>query len=91
MRPLLWRAGQVASVARVNRLLLLDGLREVDPTAPVLRADDLGVLRGEAVFETLRIGNGRPAFLDAHLARLAESARRVDIALPGPTLATVQS
>ena len=66
----------------VNRLLLLEGLVELDPTTPVLRADDLGVLRGESVFETMRIGNGTPAFLDAHLSRLAESARRVDIALP---------
>jgi 4-amino-4-deoxychorismate lyase len=66
----------------VNRLVLLDELRELDPQTPVLRADDLGVLRGESVFETLRIGNGRPAFLDAHLERLAESARRVDIPLP---------
>jgi 4-amino-4-deoxychorismate lyase len=69
--------------ARVPRLLLLDGLRQADPAAPVLRADDLGVLRGESVFETLRVGGGRPAFLEAHLARLGESARRLDIALPG--------
>jgi 4-amino-4-deoxychorismate lyase len=68
--------------SRVPRLLLLDGLKEVDPGDPVLRADDLGVLRGESVFETLRIGAGRPAFLDAHLARLGESARRLDIPLP---------
>jgi 4-amino-4-deoxychorismate lyase len=66
----------------MTRLVLLDGLREVDPETPVLRADDLGVLRGESVFETLRIGNGRPAFVEAHLARLAESARRLDIPLP---------
>ncbi len=66
----------------MTRLLLLDGLTEVDPATPLLRADDLGVLRGESVFETMRVGNGRAAFLDAHLARLSESARRVDIALP---------
>ena len=66
----------------MTRVLLLDGLTEVDPTTPVLRADDLGVLRGESVFETCRIGNGRAAFLDAHLVRLTESARRLDIALP---------
>jgi len=66
----------------MTSLVLLDGLRVVDPETPVLRGDDLGVLRGESVFETLRIGNGRPAFLDAHLARLAESARRLDIDLP---------
>lgn len=54
-----------------------------NPSAPALRADDLGVLRGESVFETTRALNGRPAFLDAHLARLARSAERVAIALPG--------
>ncbi|HUR51665.1 MAG TPA: aminotransferase class IV [Mycobacteriales bacterium] len=68
--------------ASLPRLMLLDGLRAVDPSAPVLRADDLGVLRGESVFETLRVGAGRPAFLDAHLARLGESARRLDLDLP---------
>lgn len=62
--------------------MLLEGLRLLDPTAPVLRADDLGVLRGESVFETLRVAQGRPAFLDAHLTRLAASALRVDLPLP---------
>ena len=54
----------------------------VDPATPVLRADDLGVARGESVFETLRIAAGRPAFLDLHLARLQRSAERVAIDLP---------
>lgn len=53
-----------------------------DPSQPVLRADDLGVLRGESVFETARIANGRPAFLAAHLCRLTRSAERLAIALP---------
>ena len=63
--------------------LLGPPLRLVDPSTPVLRADDLGVSRGESVFETLRIAGGRPAFLDLHLARLARSAERVAIDLPG--------
>ncbi len=63
-------------------LLLLEGLRRVDSATPLVRADDLGVLRGESVFETLRIAAGRPAFLAAHLARLAVSADRLDLALP---------
>lgn len=70
----------------VNRPLLAlleDGPRLVDASTPVLRADDLGVARGEAVFETLRVAAGRPAFLDLHLARLSRSAARVDITLPG--------
>ena len=41
--------------------LLEDPPRLVDPTTPVLRADDLGVARGESVFETLRLAGGRPA------------------------------
>jgi 4-amino-4-deoxychorismate lyase len=49
----------------------------------VLRADDLGVARGESVFETLRVAGGRPAFLDLHLERLERSAARVAIDLPG--------
>lgn len=56
--------------------------RLADPEAPVLRADDLGVVRGEAVFETLRIAAGRAAFLDLHLARLERSAQRMAIPLP---------
>lgn len=64
-------------------LLLDDPSRVLDPGTPVLRADDLGVARGEAVFETLRVAHGRPAFLQPHLQRLARSAARLDIALPG--------
>jgi 4-amino-4-deoxychorismate lyase len=66
----------------VSRVFLLSSLAEVPAEAPVLRADDLGVLRGESVFETLRIAHGQPLFLPDHLARMAASAERVDIALP---------
>lgn len=64
-------------------VLLGPPLQVVDPATPVLRADDLGVSRGESVFETLRIAAGRPAFLELHLARLARSAERVAVNLPG--------
>lgn len=59
-----------------------DGPRLQDPSTPVLRADDLGVLRGESVFETMRIAGGRVRYVDAHLARLARSAGRLAITLP---------
>lgn len=72
-------------------LLLDDPSRVLDAGTPVLRADDLGVVRGEAVFETLRVANGRPAFLAAHLQRLAQSAARLDIALPGGWEALAQA
>ncbi len=63
-------------------VVLLDGLCRVDPGEPVLRVDDLGVLRGESVFETVRIAGGRPAYLEAHLTRLGCSAERLAIDLP---------
>jgi 4-amino-4-deoxychorismate lyase len=63
--------------------LLTDPPQLVDPATPVLRADDLGVARGESVFETLRVAGGRAAFLDLHLERLVRSAARVAIELPG--------
>jgi 4-amino-4-deoxychorismate lyase len=66
----------------VLAVLTADGPVLRDPASPVLRADDLGVLRGESVFETARIASGTPAFLDAHLTRLARSAERVAITLP---------
>ncbi len=62
--------------------LLSGGPRLVDPATPVVRADDLGLARGESVFETLRVAGGRPAFLSLHLERLARSAERVAIELP---------
>jgi 4-amino-4-deoxychorismate lyase len=52
------------------------------PDTPVLHADDEGVLRGRAVFETLRAYAGTPFRLDAHLDRLAASAGRLRLAPP---------
>ena len=40
--------------------LAVTGRGLVDPTEPVIRADDEGLLRGRAAFETLRIYGGRP-------------------------------
>jgi branched-subunit amino acid aminotransferase/4-amino-4-deoxychorismate lyase len=59
------------------------------PDEPVLRADDEGVLRGRAVFETLRVYDGRPFELHRHVDRLTESARR--LRLPPPPLAELQA
>lgn len=59
-----------------------DGPALADPTAPLLRADDPGVVRGECVFETLRVIEGRPAFVPEHLARMVRSAARLALDLP---------
>jgi 4-amino-4-deoxychorismate lyase len=49
---------------------------------PLLRADELGALRGDGVFETTLAVDGVPRDLDEHLARLATSAKMLDIDLP---------
>ena len=49
---------------------------------PALDPLDLALVRGEAVFEAMRVYGGRPFRLDAHLARLAASARAIELALP---------
>ncbi|MGH3736498.1 MAG: aminotransferase class IV [Micromonosporaceae bacterium] len=54
----------------------------VPADAPILCATDLGVLRGDGVFETIHVRAGAPWQLGPHLDRMAESARRLDLALP---------
>jgi 4-amino-4-deoxychorismate lyase len=62
---------------------LLDGSL-VDAEAPLLRPDDLGVLRGEGVFETTLVVDSVPRDLDEHLVRLAVSAEMTGMVVPGP-------
>ncbi|OBI78035.1 aminodeoxychorismate lyase [Mycobacterium sp. E740] len=64
-------------------VVTLDGQLH-DPAAPLLHADDLAAVRGDGVFETLLIRDGRPCLLEAHLSRLSQSARMTD--LPAPDL-----
>jgi 4-amino-4-deoxychorismate lyase len=59
----------------------------VDPSQPLLRADDEAVLRGRAAFETMRVYAGVPFRADLHLQRLAESARVLE--LPPPDIAAL--
>lgn len=64
-------------------VVTLDG-RLHDPAAPLLHADDLAAVRGDGVFETMLIRDGGPCLLEAHLSRLTQSARMID--LPDPDL-----
>ena len=59
--------------------LAVTGRGLCDPVEPVVRADDAALLRGRAAFETLRVYSGAPFRLDAHLDRLAASARGIDL------------
>jgi 4-amino-4-deoxychorismate lyase len=54
----------------------------VDPSTPVLAADDEGFARGRAAFTTLRVYGGRPFRLHEHLERLAISAARIGLPQP---------
>lgn len=70
-------AGAVLALAVTGRGL-------VDPSEPVLSADDEGFSRGLAVFETMRVYGGRPFRLEGHIARLGRSAANVGLAVPDP-------
>lgn len=54
--------------------------RQIDPAAPQLVVTDLGVTRGEGVFETVGVFDARPASLEGHLDRLERSAAMLDMA-----------
>ena len=54
----------------------------VTAAAPGLSPVDLALVRGEAVFETVRLYQGRPFRLGAHLERLAASAAALQLELP---------
>lgn len=64
-------------------LALLDGSL-ADLERPLVRADDLGIVRGDGVFDAAIVVRGVPRDLDRHLRRLADSARMLD--LPAPDL-----
>lgn len=65
-------------------LVTLDGVVH-DPDVPLLCGDDLAAVRGDGVFETLLVRDGRACLVEAHLQRLTHSAGMLD--LPEPDLA----
>lgn len=54
----------------------------VDAETPVIHADDAGLMRGLAAFETLRVYGGRPFAMREHLERLHASASRMALDMP---------
>lgn len=59
-----------------------DGGRVADASMPQLMATDLGATRGDGIFESLLALNGEARKVQAHLDRLASSARALDLDLP---------
>ncbi len=66
-----------------TRIALLDG-SVIDVDQPLIHADDLGLLRGDGVFETTLVQAGQPRDLGEHLTRLHLSASALQLDLPGP-------
>ncbi|MTD58076.1 aminodeoxychorismate lyase [Amycolatopsis pithecellobii] len=62
-------------------LAFLDGTLS-DPDAPWIRVDDLGLMRGDGIFETVLVADGKPRELRPHLDRLARSASMLDLPEP---------
>ncbi|NQX13685.1 aminotransferase class IV [Microbacteriaceae bacterium VKM Ac-2855] len=61
-------------------------IRFVDPDEPVVRADEIGYLRGDGVFETISVIDGRTHGLAEHLARLRASADAIGLRVPRPEM-----
>ncbi|GAA4265584.1 aminotransferase class IV [Frondihabitans peucedani] len=57
-------------------------VEERDPALPQVGVLDLGVTRGDGVFESIGVVGGRPQALEAHLARLVRSAELLDLPRP---------
>lgn len=78
----------------VVQLVAVLGRGVVPAGDPVVTADDLGLTRGDGIFDATRVvtdADGRSVVehLDRHLARLARSARTVE--LPEPDLSAIES
>ena len=61
-----------------------DAFTWAKPLEEHLQVQDLGATRGDGVFETITVVDGRPQALEAHLARFGRSAAMLD--LPAPDL-----
>jgi len=64
-------------------LVTLDG-DVCDPDQPLLTADDLAAVRGDGIFETLLVRDGRACLVAAHLDRMARSAEMMELPEPDP-------
>ena len=71
--------------ADAGRTDFADTFASVDPEAPALSVGELSTQRGDGIFESIGVVDGHPQEVDAHLDRLAHSARICD--LPAPNLA----
>lgn len=74
-------------MTEVPHVVAVLGRGVVDPDAPIVTADDLGLTRGDGCFDSARVVTGatgvaRVVDLDGHLRRLALSAAALDLEPP---------
>ncbi|MEV4311817.1 aminodeoxychorismate lyase [Actinocrispum sp. NPDC049592] len=62
-------------------LAFLDGTL-ANPDAPHIRVDDLGLMRGDGIFETILVVDGKPREQGPHFDRLVRSAAMLDLPTP---------
>ncbi|GAA1698706.1 aminodeoxychorismate lyase [Microbacterium sediminicola] len=72
----------VPAAADDERTHFTDTFRSVDPKAPALSIGELSTQRGDGIFESIGVIDGHPQQVDAHLARLANSAAICELPLP---------
>lgn len=70
---------QPVTAEGARRLPVRRCLHDHDPGVPLLRVDDLGVTRGDGVFESISVIDGSPVDLPGHLARLRRCAELLDL------------
>ena len=58
-------------------------IRRHNPSLPMVFWDDAAVTRGDGIFETLLIRDGRPANVERHMERFRASARLLELPDPG--------
>ncbi len=58
------------------RVSWLDGMLTA---SPIVSATNRGLLTGMGIFETLKVSDSRPEFIDRHVNRLAEASRRIGL------------
>lgn len=78
----------VSPVEAAADVPIAERLHDVDAAEPQVSVFDLGVTRGDGIFEVLGVINGNPQAVAAHLRRLAVSAAMLD--LPELDLAAIR-
>jgi 4-amino-4-deoxychorismate lyase len=82
------KLGHAPMIMPVVPVLAVLGRGLLPADSSFIRADDLGLTRGDGIFETMHVRRGLPWLLDEHLRRFYESAALLDLEAPNPVALT---